>query len=77
MRVLTVHYTHFCCNRAGHGTPDAGNDSTGHHRCLQVVCAGSQDTFEIFVWSVKTGRLLEVLHCTDARVIAGCHAQAA
>ncbi len=27
---------------------------------VQVVVAGSQDTFEIFVWSVKTGRLLEV-----------------
>lgn len=27
----------------------------------EVVCAGSQDTFEIFVWSVQTGRLLEVL----------------
>lgn len=27
---------------------------------VQVVCAGSQDSFEIFVWSVKTGRLLEV-----------------
>jgi hypothetical protein len=29
------------------------------------------------VWSVKTGRLLEVLHCTDACVTAGCDAQAA
>ena len=26
----------------------------------EVVCAGSHDTFEIFVWSVQTGRLLEV-----------------
>ena len=25
-----------------------------------VVVAGSQDTFEIFVWSMQTGRLLEV-----------------
>jgi len=24
------------------------------------VCAGSHDTFEIFVWSMQTGRLLEV-----------------
>ncbi|KAJ8297862.1 hypothetical protein KUTeg_024393 [Tegillarca granosa] len=27
----------------------------------EVVCAGGRDTFEIFVWSMKTGRLLEVL----------------
>ncbi|KAL4230154.1 U3 snoRNP protein [Mactra antiquata] len=26
-----------------------------------VVCAGAQDTFEIFVWSMQTGRLLEIL----------------
>ena len=26
----------------------------------EVVCAGSHDTFEIFVWSMQTGRLLEV-----------------
>ncbi|XP_060576398.1 periodic tryptophan protein 2 homolog [Ruditapes philippinarum] len=26
-----------------------------------LVCAGAQDTFEIFVWSMQTGRLLEVL----------------
>ena len=26
-----------------------------------IICAGSQDTFEIFVWSMQTGRLLEVL----------------
>lgn len=25
-----------------------------------VVCAGSHDTFEVFVWSMQTGRLLEV-----------------
>ncbi|RMX38369.1 hypothetical protein pdam_00005506 [Pocillopora damicornis] len=31
-------------------------DSSG-----EVVCAGSLDTFEIFVWSVKTARLTEVL----------------
>lgn len=34
---------------------------------VQVVCAGSQDTFEIFVWSVKTGRLLEVTPAHDRR----------
>ena len=28
----------------------------------EVVCAGSVDTFEIFVWCMKTGRLIEV-HC--------------
>ncbi|KAI9032276.1 quinon protein alcohol dehydrogenase-like superfamily [Hyaloraphidium curvatum] len=27
----------------------------------EIVCAGSADTFEIFVWSVQTGRLVEVL----------------
>lgn len=26
-----------------------------------VVCAGSADTFEIFVWSVQTGKLLDIL----------------
>ncbi|OQR75106.1 periodic tryptophan protein 2-like [Tropilaelaps mercedesae] len=31
-------------------------DSSG-----EVVCAGSQDTFEVFVWSMQTGRLVEVL----------------
>jgi periodic tryptophan protein 2 len=28
----------------------------------EVVCAGSLDTFEIFLWSMQTGRLLEVFH---------------
>lgn len=27
----------------------------------EVICAGTDDTFEIFVWSMKTGRLLDVL----------------
>ncbi|TRY95282.1 hypothetical protein DNTS_006739 [Danionella cerebrum] len=27
----------------------------------ELVCAGSQDSFEIFLWSLQTGRLLEVL----------------
>ena len=26
----------------------------------EVVCAGSHDTFELYVWSMQTGRLLEV-----------------
>ena len=26
----------------------------------EVVCAGAMDTFEVFVWSMQTGRLLEV-----------------
>lgn len=25
-----------------------------------IVCAGGMDAFEIFVWSMQTGRLLEV-----------------
>ena len=32
----------------------------------EVVCAGSHDTFEIFVWSMQTGRLLEVGEPTTA-----------
>ncbi|KAK7503863.1 hypothetical protein BaRGS_00004986, partial [Batillaria attramentaria] len=31
-------------------------DSSG-----EIICAGGQDVFEIFVWSMQTGRLLEVL----------------
>ena len=31
-------------------------DSSG-----EVVSSGSLDTFEVFVWSMKTGRLLEVI----------------
>ncbi|KAK3099531.1 hypothetical protein FSP39_005884 [Pinctada imbricata] len=31
-------------------------DSSG-----EIVCAGGMDTFEVFVWSMQTGRLLEVL----------------
>jgi periodic tryptophan protein 2 len=31
-------------------------DSSG-----EIVCAGTQDSFEIFVWSMQTGRLLDVL----------------
>lgn len=27
----------------------------------EIVCAGAHDTFDIYVWSVQTGRLLEVL----------------
>ncbi|RKP07083.1 WD40 repeat-like protein [Thamnocephalis sphaerospora] len=27
----------------------------------EIVCAGSRDSFEIFVWSMQTGRLLDVL----------------
>ncbi|XP_022257607.1 periodic tryptophan protein 2 homolog [Limulus polyphemus] len=34
----------------------------------EIVCAGSQDTFEIFVWSLQTGRLLEVLSGHEAPV---------
>ena len=38
-------------------------DSSG-----DIVCAGSQDSFEIFVWSMKTGRLLDVLSGHEAPV---------
>ncbi|KAK1574884.1 hypothetical protein Q3G72_000756 [Acer saccharum] len=27
----------------------------------EVICAGTLDSFEIFVWSMKTGRLLDIL----------------
>lgn len=30
-------------------------------RVVQVICAGSLDTFQVYVWSVRTGRLLDVL----------------
>lgn len=26
----------------------------------EIICASAQDTFEVFVWSMQTGRLLEV-----------------
>ena len=38
-----------------------------------MVCAGSHDTFEIFVWSMQTGRLLEV-RTSDCMTIAFCEA---
>jgi periodic tryptophan protein 2 len=34
----------------------------------ELVCAGGQDVFEIFVWSMQTGRLLEVLSGHEAPV---------
>ena len=34
----------------------------------EIVCAGSMDTYEIFVWSVQTGRLLDVLAGHEAPV---------
>ncbi|XP_003739891.1 periodic tryptophan protein 2 homolog [Galendromus occidentalis] len=34
----------------------------------EVVCAGSQDTFEIFVWSMQTGKLVEILAGHEAPV---------
>lgn len=27
----------------------------------EIICAGSQDKFEIFVWSLRTGKLLDIL----------------
>ncbi|PRW59321.1 periodic tryptophan 2-like protein [Chlorella sorokiniana] len=36
----------------------------------EVVCAGSKDSFQIFVWSLKTGRLLDVLAAHEGPVIA-------
>lgn len=34
------------------------------------MCAGSLDTFQIFVWSVKTGRLLDILAAHEGPVVA-------
>ena len=36
----------------------------------QVVCAGSLDTFQIFVWALRTGRLLDVLAAHEGPVCA-------
>ena len=33
------------------------------------MCAGALDTFEIFVWSMQTGRLLEVSECDCLTVL--------
>ncbi|KAM4700916.1 periodic tryptophan protein 2 homolog [Discoglossus pictus] len=33
----------------------------GVDRSGDIVCAGAQDSFEVYVWSVQTGRLLDVL----------------
>lgn len=37
---------------------------------LQVVCAGSLDTFQVFVWAVRTARLLDVLAAHEGPVVA-------
>lgn len=34
----------------------------------EVICAGTSDSFEIFVWSMRTGRLLDVLSGHEAPV---------
>lgn len=31
-------------------------DSSG-----QIVCSGSKDTFQMFLWSMRTGQLLDIL----------------
>ncbi|XP_076839632.1 PWP2 small subunit processome component [Brachyhypopomus gauderio] len=38
----------------------------------ELVCAGSQDSFEIFLWSMQTGRLLEVLSGHEGPVSCLC-----
>ena len=38
--------------------------------CAQVICAGSLDTFQIFVWATKTARLLDVLAAHEGPVVA-------
>ena len=37
---------------------------------VQIVCAGSLDSFQILVWSVKTGRLLDMLAAHEGPVVA-------
>lgn len=42
----------------------------------EIVSAGSHDTFEIFIWSMQTGRLLEVPlkpHPTDKTTLLDSH----
>lgn len=34
----------------------------------ELVCAGCQDTFQIYIWSMKTGRLLDVLAGHEAPI---------
>ncbi|KAG5006458.1 hypothetical protein AAZX31_09G079900 [Glycine max] len=34
----------------------------------EVICAGTSDSFEVFVWSMKTGRLMDVLSGHEAPV---------
>uniref|UniRef100_A0A8B9HTP6 PWP2 small subunit processome component n=1 Tax=Astyanax mexicanus TaxID=7994 RepID=A0A8B9HTP6_ASTMX len=38
----------------------------------ELVCAGAQDSFEIFLWSMQTGRLLEVLSGHEGPVSCLC-----
>lgn len=42
-------------------------DSSG-----ELVVAGGQDVFEIFLWSIKTGRLLEILSGHEGPVVSIC-----
>ena len=35
-----------------------------------MVCAGSLDTFQVFVWAVRTARLLDVLAAHEGPVVA-------
>ncbi|XP_036299613.1 periodic tryptophan protein 2 homolog isoform X2 [Pipistrellus kuhlii] len=42
-------------------------DSSG-----EIVCAGAQDSFEIFIWSMQTGRLLEVLSGHEGPISGLC-----
>lgn len=37
---------------------------------MQVVVAGSTDGFQIYVWALKTGRLLDVLAAHEGPVVA-------
>jgi periodic tryptophan protein 2 len=41
--------------------PDPTASQLAIDAASEVICAGTRDTFEIFVWSVQTGRLLEIL----------------
>ena len=40
-----------------------------------IVCAGSKDPFDIFVWSLKTGMLIDVLsgHTGPVSCLSFCH----
>ena len=56
--------------RGSHRLPHRRRRRPPPHCSRQIVCAGSKDSFQIFVWSLKTGRLLDVLAAHEGPVVA-------